>query len=60
MKFRKPRDTFTQYHDKRGKWRWRQTTRVPGKKKPVIIGASTQGYVNKADCLGNQKRVTGR
>ena len=48
-------DKLENYRGKRGKWRWRM-------KDPQgrIIGASTQGYVNKKDMLANRKRVTRR
>ena len=32
-------------------WRWRRTARNGN-----IVGASTEGYVNKADCISNAKR----
>ena len=39
------------YEDKKGEWRWRHTA-VNGN----IIGASTEGYKNKADCTANAER----
>lgn len=35
-------------------WRWRYKA-----SNGVIIGASTQGYSDKRDCIGNLERVTG-
>lgn len=46
---------FKLYTDKRGKWRW-QLKDAQGR----ILGASTQGYVNRKDMLENRGRVTGR
>ena len=39
------------YKDSNSKWRWRATA-MNGK----IVGASTQGYVNKADCIANANK----
>jgi outer membrane protein OmpA-like peptidoglycan-associated protein/uncharacterized protein YegP (UPF0339 family) len=39
------------YKDAENKWRWRRT--APNGN---IVGASTEGYVNKADCEGNARR----
>lgn len=38
------------YQDKRNKWRWRL-----GSDNNKIIAASTQGYVNRLDCVYNAK-----
>lgn len=38
------------YKDKNDKWRWKRTA-----KNGSIVGASTQGYVNKSDCIDNAK-----
>lgn len=38
------------YQDKRGRWRWRHYA-VNGK----LIGKTTQGYKEKADCLANSR-----
>ena len=32
-------------------WRWRRTAR-----NGQIVGAATQGYTNKADCIANAQR----
>jgi uncharacterized protein YegP (UPF0339 family) len=34
-----------------GQWRWRRTAR-----NGVIVGASTESYVNKSDCIANARR----
>ena len=39
------------YRDVKNEWRWRK--KAPNGK---IIGASTEGYKNKADCVANAKR----
>lgn len=38
------------YEDRRGKWRWRVTA-----ENGEIVGASTQGYSLKKDCIGNAR-----
>jgi uncharacterized protein YegP (UPF0339 family) len=38
------------YKDGSGKWRWRATAANGN-----IVGASSQGYVNKSDCVANAK-----
>ena len=38
------------YTDNAGKWRWRRTAANGN-----IIGASTQGYANKSDCIDNAR-----
>ena len=38
------------YKDNEGKWRWRAVANN-GK----IVAASSQGYVNKSDCIDNAK-----
>lgn len=45
------KDKWEFYHDNAGKWRWRRLAANGD-----IVGASTQGYVNRADCLENAKR----
>ena len=40
------------YKDNAGKWRWRAVARN-GK----IVAGSTQGYVNKQDCINNAKML---
>ncbi len=42
------------YQDKRGKWRWRITST-----NKRIIGASSQGFVNRSDCIVNLELVQG-
>lgn len=44
-------DKWEFYTDPKGEWRWRRTA-----SNGRIVGASTQGYVNKADCISNAKR----
>ena len=41
--------TWYIYKDKSGKWRWRAVSGGNNK----IIGSSSQGYVEKYDCLDN-------
>ncbi len=40
--------TWEFYKDTNEKWRWRRTA-----SNGEIVGASTQGYVNKSDCIDN-------
>ncbi|HCW76200.1 MAG TPA: hypothetical protein DHU63_06640 [Candidatus Marinimicrobia bacterium] len=44
-------DKWEFYKDNQGQWRWRRT--APNGN---IVGAATEGYVNKADCEGNARR----
>jgi uncharacterized protein YegP (UPF0339 family) len=44
-------DKWEFYQDAKGEWRWRRI--APNGN---IIGASSQGYANKSDCIGNAKR----
>ena len=45
-------DVKTEYYeDKKGEWRWRKTA-----SNGEIIGASSEGYVNKKDCQSNANR----
>lgn len=44
-------DKLEVYADANGKYRWRRT--APNGE---IVGAATEGYVNKADCIANLKR----
>jgi len=46
------RDQITIFTDRAGEWRW---TRVC-KDNDKIVGASTEGYVNKQDCIDNAER----
>lgn len=41
-------DTWTFYQDKRDEWRWRRI--APNGE---TVGCSTEGYVNKSDCVSN-------
>lgn len=44
-------DKWETYKDASNEWRWRRTS-TNGR----IVGASTQGYVNKSDCVENARR----
>jgi uncharacterized protein YegP (UPF0339 family) len=44
-------DKWEFYKDAAGEWRWRRT--APNGN---IVGASSEGYKNKLDCVGNAKR----
>lgn len=44
-------DKWEFYQDERGEWRWRRIA-----SNGRIVGASTQGYVNKSDCIENARR----
>lgn len=44
-------DKWEFYKDAEDKWRWRRTS--PNGK---IVGSSSEGYINKADCTGNASR----
>jgi uncharacterized protein YegP (UPF0339 family) len=44
-------DKWETYQDKAGEYRWRRTATNGN-----IVGASTEGYVNKADCEANAER----
>ena len=44
-------DKWEFYKDPAGKWRWKR--KAPNGK---IVGASTEGYVNKRDCENNARR----
>lgn len=43
-------DKWEFYQDPKGDWRWRQTA-ANGK----IVGASTEGYKNRGDCVANAR-----
>lgn len=45
------KDNWEFYKDNGNEWRWRRTA-----SNGRIVGASSQGYVNKADCIENAKR----
>jgi uncharacterized protein YegP (UPF0339 family) len=44
-------DKWEIYKDNAGEWRWRRTA-----SNGRIVGASSQGYVNRGDCLDNARR----
>lgn len=44
-------DKWEFYVDDNGKWRWRRTASNGN-----IVGASTQGYANRPDCVENARR----
>lgn len=44
-------DKWEIYRDKAGAWRWRRTA-----SNGRIVGASTEGYTNRADCIENARR----
>ncbi|MBK7308463.1 MAG: DUF1508 domain-containing protein [Chitinophagaceae bacterium] len=44
-------DTWVIYQDPSKKWRWRRTASNGN-----IVGASTEGYDNRADCVSNARR----
>lgn len=44
-------DTQEFYTDSESKWRWRRKA-----SNGRIVGASSQGYVNKSDCIDNARR----
>ncbi len=44
-------DKWEFYKDSNDKWRWRRTASNGN-----ITGASSQGYVNKSDCIENARR----
>ena len=44
-------DKWEFYKDAREEWRWRRT--APN---GAIVGASSEGYKNRADCVANARR----
>lgn len=44
-------DTWEIYKDNAGEWRWNRTA-----SNGRIVGASSQGYVNRTDCVANAQR----
>lgn len=44
-------DKWNFYKDHRNEWRW--TRKAPNGN---VVGASTEGYARKIDCLANAKR----
>lgn len=47
----KPHGKWEFYEDNKGEWRWRHTADNGN-----IIGASSEGYDKKPDCVANAKR----
>jgi uncharacterized protein YegP (UPF0339 family) len=45
------KDNWQFYKDAQNQWRWRRTA-VNGR----IVGASSQGYQNRIDCIANARR----
>lgn len=44
-------DKWEFYKDSQNEWRWRRTA-----SNGRIVGAATQGYINKVDCIDNARR----
>ncbi len=44
-------DKWEIYKDNKNEWRWRRTS-----SNGRIVGASSQGYTNKSDCISNAQR----
>lgn len=44
-------DKWEIYKDNAGEWRWRRTA-----SNGRIVGASSQGYVNRVDCVAHAER----
>lgn len=44
-------DAWEVYKDKGGDWRWRRTASNGN-----IVGAASEGYANKSDCVANAQR----
>ena len=44
-------DSWEFYKDSADKWRWRRTA-----SNGRIVGASSEGYNNKSDCVSNAQR----
>lgn len=44
-------DKWEVYKDAAGNWRWRRTA-----SNGRIVGSSSEGYVNKSDCIANAQR----
>lgn len=44
-------DTWEVYKDRAGEWRWRRKA-----SNGQTVGASTEGYKNKQDCIANARR----
>lgn len=48
----KENDIWEFYKDESGLWRWRRKAA-----NGLIVGAATQGYHNRVDCVANAKRA---
>lgn len=46
------KDEITLFKDAKDEWRWVRKCTTNGK----IVGASTEGYKNKSDCIDNVNR----
>ena len=44
-------DTWDFYKDNKGEWRWTRKAR-----NGRIVGSSSEGYKNRADCVQNARR----
>lgn len=44
-------DKWEIYKDAKGEWRWRRTA-----SNGRVVGAATEGYKNRLDCVANAKR----
>ncbi len=44
-------DTWEVYKDKADEWRWKRKA-----SNGQIVGAASEGYKNKSDCIANAKR----
>ena len=44
-------DTWTIYKDNADEWQWTRKAR-----NGETVGASTEGYINKSDCIANARR----
>ena len=44
-------DKWTLYNDKKNEWRWKRVA-----SNGRIVGASTEGYKNRSDCIDNARR----
>ncbi len=45
------KDKWTFYKDGKGEWRWKRVA-----SNGRIVGAATEGYKNRLDCVENAKR----
>ncbi|MDA0813675.1 MAG: DUF1508 domain-containing protein [Verrucomicrobia bacterium] len=44
-------DKWTLYKDKKNEWRWKRVA-----SNGRVVGASTEGYKNRSECIDNAKR----